>query len=184
MNFKEDIILGFEALKLNREATKKIIGKTDNGWSITFIIALSAGLSALLSAIFAIADTFSGEPSGYITVIPTIIFAPIAFIIGTSLIHLGAKILGGKGKGMDMYKGLGSMSIIQVVSWVPFLNILAMIWGFVAEVVAISEIHQFSKWRAFFAMLIVGIILGAIVGVIAFAVGLGYLLSPENIIPA
>ena len=39
------------------------------------------------------------------------------------------------------------------------------IWGFFVELKCLAEVHRFSAWRAFFAVLIVAVMFGAVLGV-------------------
>lgn len=172
MDLKSDFLLGFEAIKLNRKAIKDIIAKKDNAWSITLLISITATIVTIIGSLL-----YRANPAMYAsdefsmmlysnfaiaTLIGTFIFAPISFIIGSSIIHLGAKIFRGKGKGMDMYKGLGAIYPLNILTVIPFLNILVYIWQIVVYVVAISEIHQFSKVKAFFSLFILGVIILAL----------------------
>lgn len=50
--------------------------------------------------------------------------------------------------------------ILQIVCGVCIL--IAGIWTFVLTIIGISEVHQISKWKAFFASIIVLIILGVL----------------------
>lgn len=174
MDLKKDILLGFEALKLDRKAIKKVITAKDNAWSITLIIAISAAINALFMAVFNLKDNLWDETAGYGAIIPSAIIAPIGMIVGAAIIWLGTRIFSSKCKVMDLYKGLGVMSIISVISWIPIINFLAGIWTIVVYVVGTSEIAKLSKVKAFFALLIPGLVVGLIIGLLAMVAGLAY----------
>ncbi len=46
-----------------------------------------------------------------------------------------------------------------------FAILAASIWTFIVSLVGISEVHGFSKWKAFFTLLLAGVIVGLIVTV-------------------
>lgn len=52
-------------------------------------------------------------------------------------------------------------------------SIVSSIWSFVIAVGAVAEAHQFSNWRAFFTLLIPGLIFGVIAFVLIFIVIIG-----------
>lgn len=159
MSILQQAGLGLKALMFDRNAIKSIMEK-NNGWVVTFLIWIIYAVllipMALLTSTF---DTTTGPAMELWMIIGFIIIAPIGLIINTGIIHVPAKLLGGKGTAMNMYKSIGSISIINLISWIPVLNILVFIWILVVETLIVSEVHQLSITKSILAVMIILIIL-------------------------
>lgn len=66
------------------------------------------------------------------------------------------------------FKLTGEITLGQViVSYVgAFLILAAAVWAFVLSLVGISEAHGFSKWKAFFTLLIASVVVGLLLLVV------------------
>jgi len=89
----------------------------------------------------------------YITLFTYIIF-PLFTFVAVGLFHLIIYVFGGKGTYSDTYRAVvyGSTPIV-LLGLVPFLNLAAIVWGFILELFGISVNHKISKMRAFFIIL-------------------------------
>ena len=45
-----------------------------------------------------------------------------------------------------------------------FILLMASVWLFVLKIIAVSEVHGFSKWRAFFTLLLASLLVGIVGG--------------------
>lgn len=145
--------LGLKALMLDRNAIKTIMERK-SGWQVTFLIWIIVGI-IMLSTYFLSAGAVSEDSMPLPLVIGLIILSPISLIINAGFIHLPAKLLGGKGSAMNMYKSIGSISLINFISWIPIINILVFIWILVVETIIVSEVHQLSIGKSIIAVLAV-----------------------------
>ena len=107
----------------------------------------------------------------------------IGQLINGSFVHLGARILGGEGEWFQTLSGLSLATVAgQIVYLVPtvlliaatflgmsfatissVINLASFVLGLyqaALNIVAVKTAHNFSGWRAFFAMMIGGLILG------------------------
>lgn len=99
--------------------------------------------------------------------ISSLIFGVIGLYIGTAIVHIFLYLLGAKNNYEASFRVVSSVSSLALISWIPFVNLVAGIYAWYLEIIGFSEAHDMTKGRAFLATLIPVLI---IVGVaIAFA---------------
>lgn len=116
---------------------------------------------------------------GVFSIIVGFIFSIIALIIGALILHIFVYILGGrKGLEQTIKASIYSCTPLALLGWIPFVSIIAIIWSFVLEALAVRELHEISTARAVLAVLIPLIIL--IVLIIAAFVMLFTIMAVEG----
>ncbi|MBD3203832.1 hypothetical protein GF327_06030 [Candidatus Woesearchaeota archaeon] len=137
MNFSEYFKQGIEIIKLNRQTIKKI--STDQDATL---------FAFLFFAIGGVATALFGGPVAWIS---AGIGAVIGSIIGAGVTHILAKLFGGEGSFMELYRPLGVGSLL---SWIPMLGALISLWNLVVTVITLEEVHKLSTGKAVFVVLI------------------------------
>ncbi len=110
----------------------------------------------------------------------------IAFL-ASCIFHLFAKLFGGKGKYIETLKAYCyGWTPTYLFGWVPYIDILATIYGIYLFVKGMSTLHNYSIKRAFLAwsipvliLVAIAVILGAFIGVAIVSYLLGAI--SENI---
>ncbi|GAA5263345.1 YIP1 family protein [Methanocalculus sp. MC3] len=106
-------------------------------------------------------------------IIGFVILWTIILIIFATIIHICTKILGGKGDyGASIRAYALAQSPTAVIGWIPFINLLAVIWIFILMVMGIRDYHGISTIRAVIAVLlpVIVIIILAVLGLMFFMI--------------
>jgi len=167
MDFMKSLKEAIDILKLNKKSIEKVA--KDKG-------ATTAGILILIIGGFI--GGIVGKDWFLIGVIPiiTIIFS----FIGIGILHLIARLFGGKAEFIQLYRVLTHASILNWLSFfglIPFLKIImsfaALIWGIAVNFVVIREVYKLSNLKTVFVLLIPGVfffILGLIMITAFFAI--------------
>ena len=122
----------------------------------------------------------------FFLLIGTVIFTPISFYMSVGLQFLGARIFGGAGKfkahayimALIQVPVVILSGVISLTAFVPMIGFLAGLVGFVLSIYtliltvrAVKAVHNLSTGRAIGAIIAPPIILSAIFGCIAMALG-------------
>ncbi|WOF15347.1 YIP1 family protein [Methanoplanus sp. FWC-SCC4] len=93
--------------------------------------------------------------TGLFSILYSIITAVIGLIVISLIFHVCIYILGGR-KGIEktIKATIYSFTPFALIGWIPLVNIVAWIWLFVLEVIALREFHGVSTKRALLAVLI------------------------------
>lgn len=159
MDFKKSVMNAIEIVKLNGSVMTKVAADKDATGMGVLIIAI-AGVAAAIGAL---------NPFG-------IIMMPIAYLIGTfigiGIIHLLAKLFGGKAKFSEFYR---TSSHAYVVNWIAIIPILgpmvsgiAGLWNLVVTVFVLKNVHKLTTGKAVVVVLI-PVVIAIIIGVVAAA---------------
>lgn len=106
-------------------------------------------------------------------IIALVILGTITLLIAGAIIHICAKIVGGKG---DYTATVRAFALAETpsaaIGWIPFIGLLAGIWGFILMVLGIREYHGISTIRAVIAVLLpaIVIIILAVLGLMFFII--------------
>jgi len=114
----------------------------------------------------------TGVAAGFavVAVIVIYIVAIIMSFIGAAVMHLFVYLCGGRNGYANTYKTMaygGTPSIL--LGWIPFVGIIASIWGLVLEVKGLKALHGMTTGRAVLAILLPVIIIGALAGFLVAA---------------
>lgn len=129
-------------------------------------------ISLVLSPLFAgpgdtAGETLAGGVVGFVlTVILSPIYTAVGLLIGAGIYHLLVLFLVRPGNaGFEAtFRVVCYVAAIQLISWIPIVNIVAAIYGVVLSVFGIREVHATSTGRAVAIVLIpVAVVLVVIV---------------------
>jgi len=145
------------------------------------LVLISSVMTALVSALgmgtyMGTIPGFSGAGFGIAMVAGLFIFMLIASIIGlfigSAIIHIFVIILGGKQGFMKTVMAMiYSSTPSMLLSWIPFIGILAGLWALVLEVLALREIQEMSTVKAILAIILpIVIIIILVIALAAFFV--------------
>lgn len=128
-----------------------------------------------------------GAVSGAMAFIVGLIFAFIAgiilLIIVSIFIHIGAKIMGGRGDFADSLKSsvyaltpymlLGWLAVIPIIGWL--LGLIFFIWSIALLVLGVRELHELDTMKAVIAVVIAVVILFIIAVILGLILGAAFL---------
>jgi len=167
MTFGEYFKQGIELIKLNGDTAKKLAA--DEKAFLTAILFIVIG--GLASAIGSL--NLGALVAGPIAII-------VMYFIIVGVFHLLAKLFGGKGTYMGLFRAMGIASILGWVTVVPIigpiLSPLVLIWSIVMDVVIIKNVHELSTGKAVWVVIIPLVIIGIIMIALA-AVLIGFVMS-------
>ncbi|HIJ06655.1 MAG: hypothetical protein XE11_0137 [Methanomicrobiales archaeon 53_19] len=106
-------------------------------------------------------------------IVALVIFGTITLLIAGAIIHICAKIVGGKGDYTATVRAFSlSETPMAAIGWIPFIGFLASIWGFILMILGIREYHGISTIRAVIAVLLpaIVIIILAVLGLMFFMI--------------
>ncbi len=113
-------------------------------------------------------------------------FALVMLFIWTGILHVIAKILGGKGTYNGSFLVVGYSTALMPFSALPIIGMIIALYNFYIEIVGFRKMHQYSTGRAVATILLpVVLLIGLIIAGIAVA-GVAFLsiLRSGNINPA
>ena len=141
MDFKKYFQQGIEIVKLNKK-TIASVAKDNKATNLAILFfAISGGVLGLLS------------------------FNPIALIFGAlaaaglsfvwvGILHILAKLFGGKASFMDLYRPLGVGSVLSWLSFIPILGQIIGLWTIVIEIIVLKEVHKLSTLKSVIIVLL------------------------------
>ena len=123
---------------------------------------LSGIISLVLSPLFAgpsdtAGETLAGGVVGFLlTLILSPIYTAVALLIGAGIYHLLVLLFVRPGNaGFEAtFRVVCYVAAIQLISWIPIVNILAAIYGIVLSVFGIREVHATTTGKAVAVVLI------------------------------
>jgi len=126
------------------------------------ISALLGGiLTLVLSPLFAspgdTGEALAGGVGGFvISLILTPIYTAIALLIGAGIYHLLVMLfVRPDNAGFEAtFRVVAYVSAIQLVSWIPIVNIVAAIYGVILSIFGIREVHSTTTGKAALVVLI------------------------------
>ena len=176
--FVDSVKQAVEIVKLNGKAAVNV-SKDKNATLMGILIVIIGGT---LSGIANLAGTFD---------LLLVILAPmmilISFFVSVGIIHLLARLFGGKAGYMELFR---AQSHAQILSWLGplviisflgnILNFLVSLWSIVVSVVILENVHKLSRGKA-----IVVVLIPAIVMLLVVIGSLAYfgVLSPSKLLP-
>ena len=154
--------------------TFREVEKEEIGEGIKYFALLGIVFSVLSGVVTAF---LSGASSNLAISIVSIYAACFVAVFVDSLVtHLFVWILGGNaGYKQTLKSYLYSSTPALLLGWIPWINIIAMIWSFILNIVGISKLQKISKARAFLAIVLPVIIAAIFVLVLVTFVGIAYI---------
>ena len=97
----------------------------------------------------------------------------ISIFVGSGIIHLFIKLVGGKGDCQKTFKAMVYSSTPSLLlAWIPYIGPLFSLWALYLAIKGVSILHDISMGRAFLAVFLLPFILAFIVGFILGLMGL------------
>ncbi len=97
------------------------------------------------------------------TIVFIIVFGVIALFIGGIILHICVFIAGGrKGFTTTIRAAIYSLTPNLIFGWIPLIGFIAWFWSLALEILAIKELHEISTTRAFIAVFLPAILIGAL----------------------
>lgn len=171
---------GFEILKLNKKVISKVSKDQEaTKWGIVTTLLVYLLVSFILAFFITLFTLGFGILFAWIIILVMPILAIIALYLSVGVFYILAKLFGGKGTYMELFRPLALANMIYILSFVPMVNYLVSIWYIIVSVVAISETQKISTGKAVAVVLIPIILLIIIVAILMFAVGVYFLSHPR-----
>jgi len=133
------------SVKLDKTVYREI-RDDKNGFTEGLIVLLAAGVIGGIWSVF--------SSSGF-ALIGILIGMPLALLIGGGIMHIVAKLLGGKATYTGYLGVLGYAQAPMALGIVPILgNIVGGIWTLVCSIYATRDAHEISMGRAIIVVLV------------------------------
>ncbi|RLB07652.1 MAG: hypothetical protein DRG50_02105 [Deltaproteobacteria bacterium] len=121
---------------------------TTGGFSqpVTFL-AICLGVSGILAAII-----MGGNPFIFFK----FLLIGLAFsFVGAGVLHfIAQKFFAGRGEYEGTYRVVAYAGAVDLLAWIPFLGVLAGLYGFYLQVVGLERVQGITKGQAFLTILI------------------------------
>jgi hypothetical protein len=145
---------GIDMIKLKQDAMSSV-AKDDNATQYALLFIALAGVAQAIG-------TFN---------IPGVVVLPVAMLIGSfiglGIMHILAKLFGGKAKFMEYFRAGGVSYVGMWIAVIPILGPIVMgilgLWYLVVHVVLLKAVHKLNTFQAIIVVFIPTVILAAIV---------------------
>lgn len=134
------------------------------------LLIINAILTAIVAylGIGAVADNPPGIGGFIAGLIGAIIFGIIALILWAIFIHIGAKVMGGRGDLADSFKSaLYAQTPSLLLGWIPIIGIIFWLWSIVLLFLGVRELHEMDTMRAVIAVVIAVVLFIIVVAILA-----------------
>jgi hypothetical protein len=113
-------------------------------------------VSAILGGIIGVAFGNRGFGGFIVSIILAPIFTAIGLFIGAGIIHLLVMlIVGSRNGGFEAtFRVAAYSSVVNLVSWIPFIGWIASLYGIYLGIVGIREVHTTTTGKAALVVLI------------------------------
>ena len=160
-SFGDYVKLAMEIVQLKGKSMDAV-SKDKNAFKMAMLFIAIGGVASAIG---------SFNPIG---IILNPILAIVASFVGVGILHLIAKLFGGKAKYQELYSVIGLASILQWISIIPLLGMalggIAGLWMMVVNVIAVKNMHKLSIGKAVIVVLIPVIIAVIIAFLVALVV--------------
>jgi len=139
-----------KAVVLNPKTFFAGVSETEGYGKPTKFIIINTVVTIVLSFLFSFIlylrnQNFLLTFAGLIILIPVML---VVLFIVTAILHVIAKILGGKGRFLNTYQALAYASAISPVTAIPVLGMLASFYQLYLTIIGLRRFHQYSTVRA------------------------------------
>ena len=168
MDFYEKV----NGLLLEPSKTFDVLKEEPLDGAIKYYICIAAVYSALFALLLGFAGSLSGSMMGFgnlgmmmgagagigaaITFfVVFMIMAILGAFIGGAILHIFVYIVGGrKGLTQTIKAGMYGSTASLLFGWLPIINIIAVIWSLVTEIIGIRQLHELTTGRAILAQVL------------------------------
>lgn len=163
VGFIDSVKQAIEIVKLNGKAAVNI-SKDKN---VTLMGILIIAIGSVLTTIGSKQFDFS------LILIPLV--AIIFYFIGIGVMHILARLFGGKAKYMEYFRAeshaaiLGWLGILAIISYLGgIITFLTSIWGLVVSVVILKNVHKLTRGKAIIVVLLPFLAVLVAIGALAY----------------
>ncbi len=140
---------------------------TTGGYSSPFLfLVVCLGVSGVLAAIIAGVDV--------LLFLKLVIFGAIFSFIGAGILHLIAQqFFEGKGGYEGVYRAVAYAGVVNLLTWIPIVGLLAGLYGLYLQIVGLENVHKITAGQAVVTVLIafaIYLIFGLVVGGVFFGI--------------
>jgi len=125
-------------------------------WLISMI--LSALIASMALGALGTAFSIATLPMQYV-------MGFVGLLIATVFLFIFTKILGGTGNFEQTLRVGCYVAVTGLVSWIPIIGFVGMIWGIVLTVIGIQEIHQLTLLKAIIAVVVIPLAIVVVLGI-------------------
>ena len=186
--FVDSVKQAVEIVKLNGKAAVNV-SKDKNATLMGILIVIIGGtLSGIANLAGAFDPYIKGMGKILLVILASMVVGLIFFFVSVGIIHLLARLFGGKAGYMELFR---AQSHAQILSWLGplviisflgnILNFLVSLWSIVVSIVILGNVHKLSRGKA-----IVVVLIPVIVFMLLVVIGsLAYfgVLSPSKLLP-
>ncbi|MEN6341140.1 MAG: Yip1 family protein [Methanospirillum sp.] len=111
----------------------------------------------------------SGSAGAFIAgLIAAIIIGIIGLILWSVFLHIGAKIMGGRGDFADSFKSaVYAQTPSLLLGWIPIISIIFTLWAIVLLFLGVRELHEMDTMRAVIAVVIAVVLYIIVIAILA-----------------
>lgn len=126
----------------------------------TIFLVINTILTLIVSVLFSFLLTLKAQNLllslvGLIVLIPVML---IVLFVVTAILHVIAKVLGGKGKYVNSYQAISYATAISPATAVPILGILVSFYQLYIVILGFKKVHQYSLGKAIITILLPAIV--------------------------
>jgi hypothetical protein len=143
---------------------------TDGAIYYLVLLVINAILTAIVAYLGfgAAADYPPGIGAFIAGLIGAFILGIIALILWSVFLHIGAKIMGGRGDFADSFKSaVYSQTPNLLLGWIPIIGIIFLLWSIVLLFLGVRELHEMETMRAVIAVVIAVVLFIIVIVIIA-----------------
>lgn len=139
---------------------------------ITFLL-INTVLMMLVASLFSLLVSFKPQQFIY-TLAGIIIVLPLMlglFFASTAILHLIAKVLGGKGGFVGSFQALAYASGVSPLTAIPLVGFLAWFYQIYVIILGFRKVHQYSTVKAVINILLPVVVITVLVLAVVFVAG-------------
>ena len=159
--FVDSVKQAVEIVKLNGKAAVNV-SKDKNATLMGILIVIIGGtLSGIANLAGAFDPYIKGMGKILLVILASMVVGLIFFFVSVGIIHLLARLFGGKAGYMELFR---AQSHAQILSWLGplviisflgnILNFLVSLWSIVVSIVILENVHKLSRGKAIMVVLI------------------------------
>jgi hypothetical protein len=122
----------------------------------TVVFSLISGMLGMFGVPLAMPfGAAMGPVVGVAFFIAAIVGGIIGILIGGLWLHLWVYLLGGRNGVVQTLKaGIYGSTPYLILGWIPLINVIAMIWGLIVEIIGVRQLQGFSTGKAVLAFIL------------------------------
>lgn len=162
MGFVEYLKQGFEIFKLNEREVDSA-SKDEGSLKFGLLFVVIGSVLSWIGASFLL-----GFSAGRL--IAGLVFSLVGLFVVVALVHITAKVLGGKGSYMELIRPSSLLSFVSWPSIIPVIGSivsgLAGLWTLVVTVVIVKKVYSLSTGKSILALVIPIVVIWILIAVV------------------